>query len=120
MRAIRLFLISSEHILAYEDTLSSGLLAQVYGVAWHLFNLDLHVHKVIGVAGGADKCQLLLERGAFAAVDYSRDDLKVKVMALTNKRGADVVVDMVGGSTMDQCVKWLVIGREFVKLYAIG
>ena len=62
--------------------------------------------KVIGLAGGASKCQLLKERGADEAVDYNQSDFKSKVMEFTKQRGADVVVDMVGGKLTNDCFKW--------------
>ncbi len=63
--------------------------------------------QVIGVAGGRDKCNLVMDKGAVAAIDYSSEpDFKVKVMQMTDRRGADVIVDMVGGQVTEECVRW--------------
>ncbi|XP_038614521.1 quinone oxidoreductase-like protein 2 [Tachyglossus aculeatus] len=61
-------------------------------VASHVFQA-----KVIAAAGSDDKCRLALERGAAASVNYSQVDLKEEVKKLTNGRGVDVAIDMVGG-----------------------
>ena len=54
--------------------------------------------RVIGVAGGPEKVALCEKLGAEAAIDHTSEDLFERVMALTGERGADVVVDLVGGA----------------------
>jgi NADPH2:quinone reductase len=67
------------------------------------------VMQVIGVAGGDTKCALVKAKGAMAAIDYGTEpDFKFKVMQMTDRRGADVIVDMVGGKTTEECVRWSV------------
>jgi NADPH2:quinone reductase len=82
--------------------------------------------RVIGTAGGADKCEVALRAGADAAIDYLEDDFVPRVMELTNGRGADVIYDSVGGETTDQslkCIAWngrlLIIGFASGKIPAI-
>src|SRR5436190_11929109 len=48
---------------------------------------------VIGTAGGAEKCAFVRERGAAHAIDYARENVVGRVLALTGGRGADLLVD---------------------------
>jgi NADPH:quinone reductase len=52
---------------------------------------------VIATAGSDPKCQACLSLGADHAVNYRTHDFAAEVLRLTNKRGADVVLDMVAG-----------------------
>lgn len=48
-------------------------------------------------AGSADKCAACLQLGAGLAVNYASEDFVATVKAWTDGRGADVILDMVGG-----------------------
>lgn len=52
---------------------------------------------VIATAGSADKCAVIERLGAHA-VDYHAEDYVAAVKRITDTRGADVILDMVGGS----------------------
>jgi len=56
---------------------------------------------VIASAGGADKLKAAKGAGADHLIDYRTDDLRAKVLELTQGRGADVIYDPVGGSAFD-------------------
>ena len=53
--------------------------------------------RVIAAASTDDKLALCKEHGADELINYSTEDLKERVKALTNGAGADVVYDPVGG-----------------------
>jgi putative PIG3 family NAD(P)H quinone oxidoreductase len=53
--------------------------------------------KVIITAGSAEKCAACLRLGADAAINYNEEDFVAAVKAATGGRGADVILDMVGG-----------------------
>jgi len=57
--------------------------------------------RVIGTAGGADKCAVARAMGADEVVDYATEDLVTRVKELTDGRGADVVYDPIGGDVFD-------------------
>uniref|UniRef100_A0A6I8NSA1 Enoyl reductase (ER) domain-containing protein n=1 Tax=Ornithorhynchus anatinus TaxID=9258 RepID=A0A6I8NSA1_ORNAN len=71
-------------------------------VASHVFQA-----KVIAAAGSDDKCRLALQRGAAASVNYSQVDLKEEVKKLTDGRGVDVAIDMVGGDVFLKALRSL-------------
>lgn len=53
---------------------------------------------VIATAGSAEKCEACLRLGADRAVNYREEDFVAAVKAHTAKKGADLILDMVGGS----------------------
>ena len=82
--------------------------------------------RVIGTAGGAEKCEVARRAGADEMIDYSSEDFVPRVMELTGGRGADVIYDSVGGDTTDQslkCIAWngrlLIIGFASGKIPSI-
>jgi NADPH2:quinone reductase len=61
--------------------------------------------RVIAAASSAEKLQTCKDNGADDVIDYSREDLKERVKALTGGAGADVVYDPVGGSFTEAALR---------------
>lgn len=57
--------------------------------------------RLIGTAGSAEKCQLALDHGAEACINYRDPDWVAQVRALTGGKGVDVVMDAVGKDTFE-------------------
>lgn len=77
--------------------------------------------RVIAAAGSDEKLARCRELGADATVNYDREDLKSRVRELTEGRGADLVVDPVGGPYSEPAVRataWE--GRFLVVGFAAG
>jgi NADPH:quinone reductase len=53
--------------------------------------------RVIVTAGSDDKCRTCLEIGADAAINYRSEDFVHRAKELTEGRGPEVILDMVGG-----------------------
>jgi NADPH2:quinone reductase len=53
--------------------------------------------RVIAAASTPEKLETCRKHGADLLVDYTREDLKARVKALTDGQGADVIYDPVGG-----------------------
>ena len=53
--------------------------------------------RVLVTAGSATKCDACLQFGADAAINYRTEDFVARVKEMTEGRGADVILDMVGG-----------------------
>ncbi|MFA5120116.1 NADP-dependent oxidoreductase [Zavarzinia sp.] len=63
--------------------------------------------RVIGIAGGADKCRYLTEQLGFdGAIDYKAEDVKKALRALAPK-GVDIYFDNVGGDILDAVLSQL-------------
>ena len=66
--------------------------------------------RVVGIAGGADKCRYLIDEPGFdAAVDYKADDFKQQLKAATPD-GVHVNFENVGGDVMRAVLSRMVIG----------
>jgi NADPH2:quinone reductase len=76
--------------------------------------------RVLAVASSPEKLELCRQRGAEAAVDYDREDLKIRIRELTGDT-ARVVLDPVGGGYAEPALRALARGGTFVTLgYAAG
>ena len=53
--------------------------------------------QVVATAGSAEKCAACLKLGADRAVNYKEEDFVQAVKGATDGKGADVILDMVGG-----------------------
>jgi NADPH2:quinone reductase len=53
--------------------------------------------RVIATAGSAEKCEACRKLGADVAVNYKTEDFVAATKAATDGKGADVILDMVGG-----------------------
>ncbi len=62
---------------------------------------------VIATASSLERLEPLTKLGLDHAIDYSKDGWVDEVRALTNGRGVDLVVDSVGGSTLQKSVACL-------------
>ena len=58
--------------------------------------------RVFVTAGSAAKCAACVALGAEAAIDYRQEDFVARVLALTDGRGVDVVLDMVAGGYLSR------------------
>jgi NADPH2:quinone reductase len=77
--------------------------------------------KVIAVASSAAKLELATELGADATIDYSREDLRERLKALTGGQGVDVVYDPVGGKFAEPALRSMAWrGRYLVIGFADG
>jgi NADPH2:quinone reductase len=55
--------------------------------------------RVIATAGGEEKLKWVRDLGADVVLDHTTTDVPAEVLRLTGGRGADVVLDLVGGET---------------------
>jgi NADPH:quinone reductase len=61
--------------------------------------------RVIVTAGSERKCAACLELGADVAINYREKDFVEAVLTATDRRGADVVLDMVAGDYMPRNIQ---------------
>ena len=77
--------------------------------------------RVIALAGGDAKLEVVRKAGADVAIDYKKEDWVDRVKQETSGRGADVIIENVGGEVFDgctRCVAW--DGRLVVVGFAGG
>jgi NADPH-dependent curcumin reductase CurA len=80
----------------------------------------IHGCRVIGIAGGAEKCRLLVEELGFdAAIDYKADDVRKRLREYAAD-GVDVYFDNVGGDILDAVLTRLARGARIVLCGAVS
>ena len=84
-----------------------GQIAKIYGC------------RVVGIAGGPDKCRYLGEIGFDAAIDYKAADVKAALREHCPK-GIDVFFDNVGGDILDAALTQLALHARVIICGAIS
>lgn len=87
------------------------------GIGSTAIQLAKHVGAtVIATAGSPDKCAFCRTIGADHAIDYRAQDFVAETLAITNKRGVDVILDMVGGPYIPKNVSLLALDGRLVQI----
>src|SRR5690606_22900184 len=103
---------------AGETVVISGAAGAVGSVAGQIAKIK--GCRVVGIAGGADKCRFLLEKLGFdGAVDYKSEDLHAGLKRECPK-GIDVYFDNVGGDILDAALTRINVGARVVICGAIS
>ncbi len=71
---------------------------------------------VYATAGSPEKCLACLRLGAAAAIDYRAQDFVEEIKRLTDGRGVDVILDMVGGDYIPRNVRCLALDGRLVQI----
>ena len=75
---------------------------------------------VIATSRSADKVARLAQFGVGRAIDVSREDQVEAVLAATDKRGVDVIIDSVGGTVFEANLKSLAVQGRLVNIGRLG
>ncbi|HEY0200699.1 MAG TPA: NADPH:quinone oxidoreductase family protein [Burkholderiaceae bacterium] len=94
---------TSHHALVDRAQLRAGETVLVLGAAGGVGTAAIQIAKAVGAqviaaASSTEKCALCRTLGADATIDYSHEDLRVRLKELTHGKGPDVVYDPVGGT----------------------
>ncbi len=89
-----------ETVLVHAGAGGVGLAAIQLARAWG-------AGKILATAGGATKLKVCLDAGADAAFDYGTDAWVDQVKEATGGKGADIIIDMVGGRVAEQSLRVL-------------
>ncbi len=77
--------------------------------------------RVIAAASSEEKLAFCRSHGAAETIDYSREELKDRIKALTGSNGVDVIYDPVGGSLAEPALRGIAWqGRYLVVGFAAG
>ncbi len=114
--------LSSDVAIRWQARLMAGETMLVLGAAGGVGLTAVEIGKAMGarvIAGASseEKLAAAKSRGADEGINYTSEDLKARVMALTDGKGVDVVYDPVGGELFDPAFsstgwggRYLVIG----------
>jgi NADPH2:quinone reductase len=76
--------------------------------------------RVVTTAGTDAKCAACRELGADVAVNYRREDFVEAVKAATDGRGAEVILDMVGGDYIERNYEAAAVEGRIVQIAFLG
>ncbi|MCC0805681.1 NAD(P)H-quinone oxidoreductase [Methylobacterium sp. W2] len=76
----------------------------------------LHGARVFATAGSAEKCAFCKELGADEAINYRETDFAEEIKRLTEGRGVDVILDMVGAPYLARNLASLAIEGRLVQI----
>ena len=117
---------TSHHALADRAQLKAGETVLVLGAAGGVGTSAIQIAKALGArviaaASTDEKCELCRAIGADDTINYSTQDLREALKALTGGKGPDVIYDPVGGDLAEpafRSIAWR--GRYLVVGFAAG
>ena len=117
--------ISSHVAIRWQGRLEAGETLLVLGAAGGVGLTAVEIGKamgarVIAAASTAEKLAVARDHGADALVDYAREPLTERVMALTDGKGADVCFDPIGGDLFDAALSSLGWGGRILLIGFVG
>lgn len=71
-------------------------------------------------AGSAEKIARTLELGAEAGINYKEEDFAIRLQALTNKAGVDLIQDFIGAAYFQRNLQCLKVGGRLVLVGLMG
>lgn len=77
-------------------------------------------HRVLATAGTDEKCRVCVEMGAERAINYRTEDFVDVVKEVTEGRGVDVILDMVGGDYVQRQIQSLAFDGRLVFIALLG
>ena len=113
---------TATNALLQRGQLKSGEVLLVHGAAGGVGLAAVEVGKLLGAtviatASSAEKLALAHDRGSDHLINYKQENFQARVMEITGGKGADVILDTVGGEVFGQsmrCIAWggrlLVVG----------
>ncbi|MEO0635075.1 MAG: NAD(P)H-quinone oxidoreductase [Pseudomonadota bacterium] len=105
--------------------LSSGDVFLVHGGSSGIGTMAIQLARhfgatVIATVGNDQKCEVAVGQGAHHAINYRGQDFVEEVKGITSGAGADVILDMVGGSYVARNHKAAAIGGRIVQIATLG
>lgn len=110
---------TSYYALKQRAQLQAGETVLVLGAAGGVGIATIQIAKamgatVIAAASSEDKLDFACQAGADMRINYTTENLKDQVKALTKGKGADVVYDPVGGDFSEQAFRAIAWGGRFL------
>ena len=93
--------------LVMRARLEPGMTVLVHGAAGGIGGAAIQIATIlgaraIGVVSSAAKANYASRLGAVATVDYTSEDITTRALALTDGKGVDRIVDIIGGKMAEQ------------------
>jgi NADPH2:quinone reductase len=105
---------TSHFALVHRANLKRSEFLLIHGAAGGVGTAAIQIGKALGArviatAGSPEKLQICRQCGAEFLINYRTEDFVAKVKEFTGGKGADVILDPVGGDVFDQstkCIAW--------------
>jgi NADPH2:quinone reductase len=116
---------TSMHALKQRARLAAGETLLVLGAAGGVGTTAVELGKqmgavVIAAAGSDAKLELARRIGADHVVNYSTEDLRERIKAITGGKGVDVVYDPVGGTLAEPALRSMAWGGRYLVIGFAG
>lgn len=109
------------------DVLQSRKLRSIFiagaagGVGSAAVQLARHLNlTVIGSVSSPEKDRFAREQGADHVINYKNEDIRARVLEITDGRGVDLVLDHIGGPGLVDCLKMLAMQGTLVSFNAVA
>ena len=101
--------------------LKSGETLLVHGGSSGIGTTSIQLGKAFGAkvyttAGTQEKCDFCKNLGADVAINYNENDFLVEIKTLTENKGVDVILDMVGGPYFPKNIKLLAVKGRLLQI----
>ena len=101
--------------------LKSGETLLVHGGSSGIGTTSIQLGKAFGAtvyttAGTEEKCEFCKNLGADSAINYNQNDFESEIKTLTENRGVDVILDMVGGPYFPKNIKILAVQGRLLQI----
>lgn len=109
------------HNLWQRARLSAGESLLIHGGSSGIGTSAIQIATALGVnvfvtAGSAKKCAACEQLGAVKAINYRDQDFVTVIKQLTDNRGVDVILDMVGGDYIQRNMSAAAVGGRIVNI----
>ena len=104
----RAHLLPNETLLVHGGSSGIGTTAIQLAKAFHA--------RVFVTAGSEAKCQFCMELSADAAINYKERDFVEEINRLTDSKGVDVILDMIGGNYFQHNLKCMAFDARLVQI----
>ena len=103
-------LFTIEQTLAMRAGLASGMQVLIHGAAGGIGGAAINRTRLAGanpiaIVSSPDKAAYVRSLGATDIIDRSTEDFVARTLSITDGRGADRIVDIVGGDTLDRNIR---------------
>jgi NADPH2:quinone reductase len=111
--------------LVLRSGLEPGMTVLVHGAAGGIGGAAVAISAIlgarpIGVVSSPEKAAYATSLGAFATIDRMRDDIAERALALTDGRGVDRVVDLLGGAMAAVSIAACARGAHIVQIATLA
>ena len=101
--------------------LQKGEILLVHGGSSGIGTTAIQLAKVFGAniivtAGSSTKCQFCRDLGADAAINYHEQDFVSEIAKITDNKGVNVILDMIGGDYFPRNLQCLAVEGRLVQI----